>query len=240
MTATPFAPSAAQAVEPAPPSTVQVNWSAPRVNLLPLEVVVARRVRRAQRGAALAAAGAAALVGCVWALGLGSTAHQQQRLDEATARLTALQAEQAQYAAAPQVLKQLETVRDTRAQAMAQDVAWYSYVDSLTRALPATAWLVSVQTSLSAAGSAAAPATTGGTGTAGTSSVGSVTISARSTSYDDVAAYLDALAAVPGVADVFLSTSTSDASGSAPVISFTVTASVTDAALTHRFDAKES
>lgn len=211
------------------PPAVSSTWTPPRVNLLPPEVFARRAVRTVQRGAVAATAGVLLLVAAAWGVASAQTSGEQQRLDAANARVQALQAEQARYAAAPQVIKQVDAAEAARALAMGQDVAWYSYVDSLTRALPAGAWLAEVQTAVTpaaASGAAATPA----------SSLGSVSISAKSLNYEDVAAYLDALAALPGVADAYLTSSTQDDSSGTPVVTFSVTAEVTAAALSHRYD----
>ncbi|MBC3761968.1 PilN domain-containing protein [Quadrisphaera oryzae] len=216
-----------------------VPWAAPRVNLLPPEVAGRRAVRAVQRRTGLAAVGVVVLIGAVWGVGHAQAAAQAERLDAANAQVAALQAQQLKYAEAPQTEKRVQAAEVARATAMAQDVRWYAFVDSLTRAMPATTWLVSVDTTLSD-GASAATATTAAAAAAGPAPVGQVTISARTTSYDDVAAYLDALAAVPGVSGAFLTTSSLDVGQSPAVVTFAVTATVTDTALTHRFDQKAS
>lgn len=208
------------------------SWTPPRVNLLPPEVFARRAVRRVQRSGAAAAAGALVLVAAAWGVGSAQQGAEQERLDAANARVQALQAEQAKYAAAPEVIKQVELAKTARAQALGQDVAWYSYVDSLTRALPAGAWLAEVQTTLTPAGAVATTGTPVSPGTA----IGSVSISAKSLTYEDVAAYLDALAGVPGVSGAYLTASTQDDATGTPVVTFSVTAEVTSDALSHRFD----
>ncbi|MGQ7298241.1 PilN domain-containing protein [Quadrisphaera sp. KR29] len=220
--------------------------SLPRVNLLPPEVLARRAVRRVQRGAAVAAGAAVVVVAAAWGVTASQVSAEQARLDAANQRVQTLQAEQAQYAEAPQVIAQVEAAEAARATAMAQDVALYSYVDSLTRALPDGAWLAGVQVSLDAAGATAGAATTaaatsataatGAAAGASAATTGSISITARSTSYEDVAGYLDALARVPGVADAYLTASSQDASAAVPVVSFTVTARVTTDALSHRYD----
>ncbi len=231
-----------EALGTAPTPGPVAGWTAPRVDLLPPEVVGRRAVRRVQRGTAVAAAAAAVCVAAVWLLGHSAAGSAQADLDAANGRVQALQAQQAEYAAAPQTIAQLQAARAAQTTVMAQDVAWYSYVDTLTRALPAGAWLVSVQTALdTTAATAAAGATTTGATTAGTAAagIGSVTISAKSTSYDDVAAYLDALDRLPGVWGAYLTTSSSDDSQGTAVVSFSVTAVVTPDALSHRFDSTD-
>lgn len=212
----------------APPAVIS-TWTPPRVNLLPTEVFARRAVRAVQRGAVAATAGVLLLVAVAWGVASAQTASEQERLDAANARVQALQAEQSQYADAPRIIKQVEAAEAARAQAMGQDVAWYSYVDSLTRALPAGAWLSEVQT-------ATAPVAASGAAGTAASSIGSVSISAKSLNYEDVAAYLDALAALPGVADAYLTSSTQDDSTGTPVVTFSMTAQITADALSHRYD----
>lgn len=221
-------------VRPAGDRSEPTAWNAPRVNLLPPGVIARRAVRRAQRGGAVGVAAALLVVAGAWAVGGAHTATAQDELDTAQARVSALQAQQAQYAAAPQTLRALRTTEDARATAMAQDVSWAAFVGSLSAALPAGAWLDGVQATLAADDASTAPAADPASPGAAAGE-GSITITARSTSYEDVAAYLDALGSVPGVADAYLMTATMDGEQAVPVVSFTITAQVTDAALTHRF-----
>lgn len=201
--------------------------AAPRVNLLPEGVIARRAVRRAQRGGVVAVGATVLVLAASWLIGGSHAASEQQELDTAQARVTALQAQQAQYAAAPQTVRALRSTEEARTTAMAEDVSWSAFVDSLSSALPAGAWLDGVQATLDP--------DDGATGAAAAPGEGSVTITARSTSYEDVAAYLDALGTVPGVSDAYLMTASLDAAQAQSVVSFTITARVTDAALSHRF-----
>jgi len=220
-------------VRPAGDRSEPTAWVAPRVNLLPPGVISRRAVRRAKRGGALGVAAALLVVAGSWAVGAAQASTAQAELDTAVARTSALQAQQAQYAAAPQTLRALRATEDARATAMAQDVSWAAFVGTLSAALPAGAWLDGVQATLTTDDASTAPAADATAGVPG--SEGSITITARSTSYEDVAAYLDALGTVPGVADAYLMTATMDSAQAVPVVSFTITAQVTDAALSHRF-----
>jgi len=222
----------------APPAETgpAVQRSAPRVNLLPPEVVTRRQVRLAQRTGLGAVAAVVVLVAASWGVGAVRTGSAQDDLDAANSRVSALQAQQAEYAAAPQTIARLEAAQSARSTAMAQDVSWAAYVDSLARALPAGAWLVSVQSGLTSGPTSSAATSSGTAPGAATGSLGPVTISASATSYEDVAAYLDALASVPGVSDPYLTGSAQDSTSGTPLVTFTVTAQMTEDALTHRFD----
>jgi Tfp pilus assembly protein PilN len=223
-------------VRPAGDRSEPTAWVAPRVNLLPPSTISRRAVRRAKRGGALGVAAALLVVAGSWAVGAAQASTAQDEVDTALARTSALQAQQAQYAAAPQTLRALRATEDARATAMAQDVSWAAFVGTLSAALPAGAWLDGVQATLTTDDASTAPAVDATAGASGAAAdEGSITITARSTSYEDVAAYLDALATVPGVADAYLMTATMDSAQAVPVVSFTITAQVTDAALTHRF-----
>jgi len=222
-------------VRPAGDRSEPTGWVAPRVNLLPRSTISRRAVRRAQRGGALGVAAALLVVAGAWAVGSTHAGNAQAELDTAEARVSALRAQQAQYAAAPQTLRALRTTEEARATAMAQDVSWAAFVGTLSAALPAGAWLDGVQATLTADDASTAPPADP-VAAAADAGEGSITITARSTSYEDVAAYLDALGTVPGVADAYLMTATMDSAQAVPVVSFTITAQVTDAALTHRFD----
>jgi Tfp pilus assembly protein PilN len=257
-TSTPAAPTAPLTeVLPVAPAAESLERVLPRVNLLPPEVSQRRRVRTTQKALVAGAVLALGVVGSAWAVEHHSVGSAQSDLDASIARGAQLQHQQAQYADAPKVVAELDAARTARRTALASDVAWYQYLDDLSRAAPDAVWLTSVSGNLTgaAAGATAATGTTAASGTTpatgdttataaataggnplATSGIGALTLAGSALSYDDVAGYLDRLVTVSGVADPYLTTSTADDSSGRQVVTFSITAVVTADALSHHFD----
>jgi Tfp pilus assembly protein PilN len=218
------------------PGTTRVDWATvPRVNLLPLEFLDARRFRRVQVGLGVAVLSVAVLLGVatVWAQTRVSAAADILALTQ-NENLT-LQRQQQRYAEVPKVKAELEAARTARERALGSDVLWYRFLTDLAVNTPEGTVLSSVTI-----------VTTGTTAdTAGTAplipaGLGTVTVQGEANRFVDVAAWLDAAGRVNGLAGTRLSAAARD-SGSATVkINYSGTAVITSAALSHRYDRKAS
>lgn len=211
----------------------------PRVNLLPPEILEQRRVRvLATKLAGVVVAVAVGVAGgYVWA---GSGAAQAQSdLVSARAVQSGLQRQVVALAPAKQAQTQVQNAQKALAAAMGNEVLWSRYMDQLRLTRPDGVRFTSVAfapvsaTSGSAAGAANGSTAGGGAPTATTGALATLTISGKARSQPDVAALLDQLAGVKGFTGVYLSNTTSDAS--AGLVTFSVTASVTADALSHRY-----
>jgi Tfp pilus assembly protein PilN len=209
---------------------------APRVNLLPVEILEQRAVRRLAVGLAGAVAACAVLVagGFVYA-GQGEA---QARNDLATAQSaqTRLQAQQRALAPAKQAQTQMQAAQKALAAAMGNEVLWSRYLDQLRVTRPEGVRFTSV--ALAPAGGTSAPASSGTTPSASAATQGppglaTLSISGKARTQPDVAALLDRLAGIKGFTTVYLSsTSAGDQDG---LVTYTVTATVTAEALSHRY-----
>ena len=245
-------PSAEPPVTAGPPApAAQPGWSTvPRVNLLPPEILAARRFRHLQLGLAAGLVAVAAVCGAatVWADGGVSSA--QADLDATRADGVRLAQQQARYAEVPKALAELDTVRAVREEALGTDVAWYTFLSDLALQTPPDTSLVSVTISMTGR-STAAPSTV----PLAPSGLGSVRVTGQARRYVDVAAWLDAVNEVHGLAgssfetagiaatgssgsDTVASDGGSGPGGSAQKVTFNGTAVVVPAALSHRFDRK--
>lgn len=210
-----------------------------RVDLLPEEVVRARRLKATQRhlGAGLAVL-AAVLAGGVW-WATSSTAQAAEELAAAEARTATLQAREAEFAEVPRVLSEVQGARDAQTLAMAGDVLWHRFLDDLALTYPSEVWLTNLTVTVAGPGGASAavttPATTGATGT-GVAALGTLDVTGRAFEHSDVAAWMDVLDGTPGYADATLSSSKRTAVGDRPVVDFSTRASVTTDALSRRFE----
>jgi cytoskeletal protein RodZ len=181
-------------------------------NLLPAEITDARREHK------LRWIVAAMLVVVVVALGgwdvaaRMQTSDQQATLKSTQNRVDSLAKTRLQYANLSNIKSENVTISQQLTKLMAQDVAWYKLVPTLrSTAQTAGVSLTNINAILSSAttGAAAAPAT--GTGTASapgiaTNQVGTITIVGVTPDKPQLAAYLQQLAAVPGLSNPFLTT----------------------------------
>lgn len=232
-------------------SSTRVEWApVPKVNLLPPETLDARRFRKTQRLLVV-------LVAAVVLLLAGATFWSQLGVDDARAsleatqsRTTLLRAQEARYAEVPALLAQVETARSAREQAMARDVLWYRFLSDVALSVPAGVWLdgVSVQLLRDGGGSLAGASTGGAPAKADVLSpdgIGQVSFTGKANTMPDVAAWLDAVGEITGVDASTLKTATRTDDGAAAgsaeeraPLTFTTTVTVTEKALSHRFDRK--
>ena len=221
---------------PRPPQAAtssRVDWApVPKVNLLPREILQARRLTGLKR--ALAGAVAAVVLLCVgaalWAQAGASAA--QDDLDAAQARGAAMRAEQARYAGVPKLLNVIQAAGAARERAMGQDVLWYGFLSDLSVITPKGITLNGLQASMDKATTTNDPLVPAGLGT--------VTFTGTAEHLPDVAAWLDALAHVHGLdGSTLQNVNRENASGDGTgTLSFTTTVNVTSQALTHRYDRK--
>jgi Tfp pilus assembly protein PilN len=243
----------------------RVEWApVPKVNLLPPEVLEARRFARTQRVLAgvvgLTVVVAAASVG--WAQsGVGSA---RAALEATEARTAGLQAEQTRYADVPRLLSQVSAAELAREKALADDSLWYRFLGDLAVATPADVSLSTMSITVGAqpgeAGAAGAAAATGAAtagpspavgslpapGAAGAAGapgapaaaqpLGRLTFSGKAQAFPDVAAWLDAVARLRGLDGSSLQTASRDSADG--VVSWTSSISLTSDALSHRYDRK--
>lgn len=231
---------------------------AARVNLLPPEIEQGRRLRRLQTGLGAGVVAVAVLMGGLYALEVNSAHKAEDDLVVAQAQTARLQAEQAQYADVPSTIAAIDAAEIARASAMVNDVEWFRTLNTFSLTLPTNVWFTSVSLHLGATGGAPAVAppatpTPGGTavtptpgatapGTTApntTAAFGQVTVNGAALDHPDVATWLDVLGRQPGMTDAYFTSSTRSKVGQKSIVTFTSTATVTDAALSHRYDRKQ-
>jgi Tfp pilus assembly protein PilN len=212
----------------------RVDWApVPKVNLLPAEIVQARRLTSLKR---LLAGGVAAVAllctgGTVWAA--AGAAAAQDDLDAVQARAGILRAEQARYAAVPKMLNLIQSAGTARERAMSQDVLWYGFLSDLAVTTPKGVTLNGLQVSLDKP--------TVGTDPLVHPGIGTVTFTGAAKRFPDVAAWLDAVGRMHGLDGSTLQSATRAEPGGGTTsdgINFTSTVTVTSQALTHRYDRK--
>lgn len=213
----------------------QVGTRMPRVNLLPPEITQARRLRRTKVGLAAGLVAVIAGVGGAYVVQVNAKNQAKDDLTQAQAEGARLQAEQAKYADVPRTIAAIDRAETTRETAMANDVEWYRTLTNVSLTLPSNVWLtnLTLQVGTGASGAAATPATPLAGG------VGTVTAVGTAMDHPDVATWLDVLGRQPGMSDAYFSSSKKKEIGSKSVVDFSSTATVTDEALSHRYDRKQ-
>jgi Tfp pilus assembly protein PilN len=210
----------------------------PRVNLLPPEVHEARRARKVQLGLAAGVAVVAVAVGGVYLMQVQNANRAKDNLASVQAQSTTLQAQQLQYADVPKTLAAIDAAEAARQTAMGSDVQWYRYLNDLSFVTPKNSYLTTLDVTLTP------PAQTGTTGAAAASAtpagVATVTVTGNAKQHNDVARWLDAAARESGWENAYFTNSEkADVNGSV-FVKFASTATVTDEALSHRYDRKAS
>ena len=173
----------------------------PRVNLLPPEIAAAAQLKRLQVLLAALLLAVMALVVFVFLVISGQVGGAEEELATAEAEGTALAADVATYAEVPEVLAEVDTAQANLVTAMTPEIRWSFYLNDLSLTIPNSTRLVSM-TAVNEAAAAQLSGTVVGTGgvptTLGEASMGSVTFSGRSTTFDAVAAWLQSLAKQKG------------------------------------------
>jgi Tfp pilus assembly protein PilN len=231
------------------PAISRVDWApVPRVNLLPAEILEARRFRRMQGllGAAVTLTLALAVLAVWWSQRAVSDAEEE--LAAVQARTTELQKQEQEYADVPKTIAEVEAAQEARAYVMANDILWHRYLGDLMSRKPDDVTFDSVTLTVSPPAAATDTAATAQTEAAAAENpliepgIGTVTLEGDADSYHDVAAWLDFLSALDGFgtstlasADAGESTGTTEETG----VTYSSGVAITAEALSHRYDAEQ-
>lgn len=216
-----------------PPAPVRIAWAPiARVNLLPIEIMESRRFRRTQLGLAGAVVGAMLVAGAGTFWTQRDVGQAQDELVAAQTNVTGLQAQQAKYAAVPQVIAQVNAADTARTLAMHNDILWYRYLNDLNGALPSGVELTGMTVVVTGA------STTGAADALSPAGVGTLSLEGISKRYSDVAAWLDALNDLTGLASSSLSSASKEDNDPDTKLTFSTGAIVNSDALSGRYDKK--
>jgi Tfp pilus assembly protein PilN len=224
---------------PAPTGPVRVPWATvPRVNLLPLEIVQGRRFRRTKQWLGVLVFAGVVVAAAGTYLAQREVAHERGELTVAQSQVTTLQSQAVKYSAVPAVVAQVDAASSARADVMGQDVLWYQFMSDLEGALPpgvsqdAITVTLTPKTAASTGPAAASPLAAGG--------VGTLTVTGDAEQYQEVSSWLDALAKVHGLSSPALTNATKSQDAGATTVTYSISAVVTDAAFSHRYDKEGS
>jgi Tfp pilus assembly protein PilN len=194
-------------------------------NLLPDEIVEARRSRKIHR--AVFASLAVFLVGLAGWYVFASYQTSVARDDLANAQTEAevLVRQQHQYADVVTTQAQSRAIQTQLSALLATDVNWSSVVDRIRGAAPRGLSVTGISGGLNGTNAQGTPVTTD------PNQVGSLTITGYGPDKATIAAYVDQLAGVPGVSAPYLSNATQAGDG----VQFSIKVDIVRAALNTRF-----
>jgi hypothetical protein len=205
-------------------------------DLLPEEIVVARRARRTRSWVLAVVAVVLVALGGWYALAEHQTTLADQELESVTAERIALQRKQADFAEVVNVQSETGTITKQLAALLANDLPWASLLDTLRTSGERSGVTVDgISGSLN--DPEAGPATDSSTlpSTSGAAKIGMLTITGTAPDKPSVARYVDTLGTLSTVANPFV---TSVAKGSEGDYTFSLTVDVTADALCGRFTTK--
>ena len=212
----------------------------PSVNLLPPEITEAIRFRRVQAGLAAGVVTTLGLVGLLYVGANGAVGDAQRDVDAASAEQTTLRAETAGYADVTQTYARVAAAKQMLVQAMGSEVRYSRFLNDLSLSIPPDVWLTNATWSqgdatATAAVPTAATTTTTGTTATGATPLGTVTLTGVAKNHDDVAVWLEQLAAQKGYAEPYLQSSTEVLLAEKKVVNWSTTVQLTPDALSGRY-----
>ena len=221
----------------------------PRVNLMPEVVAAEARVHRARVMLIGATAASVLVVGGLYLMSMGAVSQAQDQLDAAQATGAQLASEQAKYSDVPKVQAQVQAATAQQYQALGGEARWSFLLNNLALTIPAGTSLTNFTGTITgvppAAGSATSASSAPGAAPAGTVTsvlghpgIGVITFQGEALGYPQVANFLDSQAKQKTLVDPFASSVTAATGQTAKGLTFTSTATITAAALSHRYDPK--
>ena len=192
----------------------------PRVNLLPPEIRESTRLRAVQAGIAGAVLVTTGLVGLVAVATAAETEAARDELVAAQSAGALVQADVAGLAYVREVFAQVESTEAAVTAARAAEIPWSYLLNDLSVTIPHDVWIETVSVAPSAVTPGQAPV-----------NYGTITYTGRGRTHDDVATWLETLAAQRGLTDATFTTSAQDVTGGEPTVTFSSTATVTAEAL---------
>jgi Tfp pilus assembly protein PilN len=226
------------------------EYVVPRANLLPPEIAERAALRRLVVGMAVAVVAAGGVIGAVYVSTEGGRAPVRATLADAQAQHGVLAAQQAKLAPSQAAHQQVLAAKTSLQAAMGSEVLWSDQMNTLRSHLTDGVRLSSLTVKESAgagSGSAAAvtlPAAPAGSGAstaaaatptkAAANDVATATLTGVAISNYALAAWMKTLAALPGWEHIFL-TGTAANSAHAGLVTYTITADLTNAVLSHRY-----
>jgi type IV pilus assembly protein PilM len=245
-----FAPEELPALDPYLPAAVGLALGGIDKGVV-IDLAPKRGRRRATGGSRsrTIVAGAAAAAVLLALLAVPTLAKQNQindaqdETDEIVAQNTQLQTEIDALSEAAAKQAQLDTLQLQLTGLLASDVSWARMLQEISRTIPNDVWLTSMQAQITQTPTGVPTDTTTSSGAEGevvTPTVstlsGTVNFAANGLSFPSVSAWLERIASIPSFADVWVPQASAGTTGDRPTITFSSTATITEAAKSDRAD----
>lgn len=207
-------------------------------NLIPPEVLQARRVRAIRKLVAYALVALVLLAGVGYGYAWYRSQQAADTLSAEQSRTTALLAQQKRYADVTVLQSSVAGVRTELSTLLASDVDMAALTTAILKQLPAGASVSQLAVTMApTAGRQATANMSTGTGTLDTSGrthIGLVSMTGQAVRVADVSTLVDRLSTLPGFIDPYPTANTTNDKGTL----FTVQFSIDDRLLSHRYDVK--
>jgi Tfp pilus assembly protein PilN len=218
-----------------PSATSEPRFPAVTANLLPEEIIIRRAAGKARRVAFISVAAAVVLMAAITGGAKLRTAAANSDLTSAQHQAQVLTNEQNKYSSLVQAKQRTQEIQGQLAGLMSTDLNWSKYYNSIKAVAPHGLSVTSLGGTLTPTTPAAASTTQPSLfSTPGQTQVGTLTISGNAGNKTEIAAFVDALGGVKGVADVYPSGITTTGNGASGV-TFNLTCVITSTALGGRF-----
>ena len=211
---------------PAPDQTVLTPGPPllPRVNLMPPEIAERVRFRRIQAGLGAGLLSTVAVVAALHLAAAGEVSDAEAEQAAATRRGAALAAQTAQFRDVEDVYARTASAQQVLASAMGQEVRFSQFLHDLSTTVPRDVHLTETTFTQTEA-----PTADGG--------IGTVSFSGVARSHDDVAVWLETLAAQKGYTNPTFTGSTAEVQDGRRRVTFASTVTLTADALSGRYGA---
>jgi type IV pilus assembly protein PilN len=203
-------------------------------NLLPPEVLQARRVRAVRKGIVILLCALLVLAGAGYAYAYLQSRSAAQSLAAEQARTSQLLVEQNKYSGVTQIQGDVAHVQKQLTTLMKSDVDVPNLLGRVLSKLPAGASVSQMILNISVPSTTAPPTANGTTSldTSGQTHIGTMAITGTARTLIDVSTFVDAIGVLPGVVDPFPTANAESNKGA----TFTLQLTLTDQLLSHRFD----
>jgi Tfp pilus assembly protein PilN len=231
MTATIAQPTGAPSASPGGHAINERSLRIPDISadLLPVEITAARRTRTVRRTVVASLTAFAVVLAGWYGMAFQETRTASDELDNAQDSVQVLTSKQHGFTELVKVQKDAKTLNDQLSSLMAKDLQWSRLLQTLQSAAPAGITITGVTAALTTDQTAGAP--NAKSGVESSDAIGTLTLGGVGTSKNVIAAFVDALAKVKGVANALPGDVTQQSSG----LQFSVHMDITKAALGGRF-----
>ncbi len=205
-----------------------------RINLLPPEIAVRRRVQRQTFGLGTGFLVLLLILGAIWVFRQGQLHDQEDRKAVAEAEARSLQNKVDALAEFSELDKTVKDKKATLAASMAGDVAWSRLMVELSMIIPGDSWLLSMNGTSApptapAAGAAPAPAG------AQAASLGTLNFTAVTFDFPGVAKWITRLQELPSLQTIWVPSASTALIGERDVVNYSSTAELSSDSASGRY-----